>query len=388
MRGPQLMSGRSPAAMPRVLVVGSQTFPDAFESHIVEALRALGCTTGLFACGIALEWAPRAIRRGVRKVTDAFVREPELLYEARLMRVVRTFEPDLVLVTLGNQLSPKSVRRLRGISPARVVCWCQDQMTSIGRQYLLGSDYDAVFVKDHYLQDLFSRMVKTTPYYYLPEACNPRVHRSVIPTQKDRERWGCEIMIAGTLYYYRQLILRQLREFDVKIWGGRFEWLMMGLPVSRCGPPVFNEDKARAANAARICLNTLHYAEVDGLNARAFEIAGCGGFQVITSVPALAEHFDIGTEIVSFRTVDDLIDLVRHYLARPEEAAAIARRGQIRAHREHTYEHRLAHILGVALGISTAQPERMKDPEARTERGSAAEPAAAAPRYRDASSQR
>ena len=74
-----------------------------------------------------------------------------------------------------------------------------------------------------------------------------------------------------------------------------------------------------------------------------------GGFQVITAVPVLGEHFRIGQEIVPFRTTEELKELIRHYLDRPEEAAAIARRGQARAHAEHTYEHRLREIMRVSL---------------------------------------
>jgi len=91
-------------------------------------------------------------------------------------------------------------------------------MTTLGRQYLLGSEYDAVFVKDRYLQDLFSRMIDSSSFHYLPEACNPQVHRTVSLSSEQRERYACDVMIAGSLYYYRQEILRLLGEFDLKVW--------------------------------------------------------------------------------------------------------------------------------------------------------------------------
>jgi len=225
-------------------------------------------------------------------------------------------------------------------------------MTTIGRQYLLGSEYDAVFVKDRYMQDLFSRMIKSTTFHYLPEACNPRVHRPVELTSEDRQAYGCDVMLAGTLYYYRQEILRQLSGFDLKLWGLRPDWLLYRLAIPYSGIEVVVDSKARAVAGARICLNTLHYGEVDGLNCRAFEIAGCGGFQIITDVPVLAEHFDIGREVVNFRSTAQLVELIRHYLDHPERAAQIARQGQLRAHREHTFEHRVNEIFKVALGYN------------------------------------
>jgi spore maturation protein CgeB len=195
------------------------------------------------------------------------------------------------------------------------------------------------------MQEVFSRMIKSTTFFYLPEACNPRMHRSVELTDVDRNVYGCEVMIAGTLYYYRQEILRQLADFDVKIWGVRPDWLLYRLASPHSGREVWGDDKARAVAGAKICLNNLHYSEVNGLNCRAFEMAGCGGFQIISSVPVLREHFEIGAEIVEYRTADELVELVRHYLKHPELAEEIARRGQARAHREHTFEHRLSEIM-------------------------------------------
>jgi len=115
------------------------------------------------------------------------------------------------------------------------------------------------------------------------------------------------------------------------------------------GRHVHGDDKVRAALAAKICLNTLHYAEVDGLNCRAFEIAACGGFQMVSEVPVLKEHFEPEVEVTTYRNVEELKEKVAHYLCNPQAAAAIAERGRQRAHRDHTYEHRLTDILRIAL---------------------------------------
>jgi spore maturation protein CgeB len=347
---------RLAATPPRVLVVGSHIFPDALEWHLVDTLREMGHAVEFFETQIASSSMPRFVQGFAHKCSQLLLREPERLFESRLLRKVGEFEPALILVTLGNQVSPKTLQRLRTVSTAAIVCWCQDQMTTIGRQFLIGGEYDFVFVKDRYMQDLFSRMVRSTTFHYLPEACNPRVHRTAELGEEERRLYGCEVMIAGTLYYYRQEILRRLMEFDLKIWGLRPDWLVNRLGSKYAGREVFGADKARAVAGARICLNTLHYGEVDGLNCRAFEIAGCGGFQMISSVPVLREHFAVGAEIVEFRDTDELVELVRHYLARPDLAAEIGRRSQVRAHAEHTFEHRLREIMRIALGYCEARP--------------------------------
>ncbi len=335
-------------------MIGSHAYPDSFEWHVVDSLRYLGCTVELIHSHGSVSGISGFIDKSRRKASDLLLREPERRIETRLMQRIDRFSPEVILVLLGNEFSPKTASLVRKRTRAPLVCWCQDQMTTLRRQYLLSCGYEAVFVKDRYMQDLFSRMTRTTPFYYLPEACNPRMHRPIELSGSDRETYGCDVMIAGTLYYYRQAILQQLVQqltgLSLKIWGSKPDWLVDRLPGRHMGRAVHGDDKVRAALSAKICLNTLHYAEVNGLNCRAFELAGCGGFQLVTRVPALAEHFVPEAEVASFATIDELVEKTAYYLENPAAAAVIAEQGRMRAHRDHTYEHRLREILRIALG--------------------------------------
>jgi spore maturation protein CgeB len=330
------------------------------EYHVFETIESFGAIAEYGSTALRVEALGSLGNSILRRATHSLLREPERLIERRLLNRAERFSPDLVLVLMGNHLSPKTVARLRQRVKAPIVCWCQDHLGTMGRQYLLGAEYDAVFLKDRYMHELFSSMVKGTPFFYLPEACNPRVHRTLELTSEDRVRYGCDVMIFGSLYYYRQAILQRLDEFDLKRWGNVPAWMVNRLKKSNVGPDVVLDNKAKAVRAARIALNPLHYAEVNSLNCRAFELAGCGAFQLVTHKPVLSEHFTPGVELDSFHSVDDLIDKIRHYLRHPEQAAEMARMGQIRAHREHTYEVRLREIFRVALErpLAGVQSER------------------------------
>jgi spore maturation protein CgeB len=343
---------RAPTAVrqsrPSVLVIGSHCFLDSMEWHVVETLRALGCAAEFFEAR-AFGGIQNRLQKALLKSANLLLREPERLVERRLFAALERTAPQLILVILGSQLSPKTVQLLRARTAAPIVCWCQDQMTTLGRQYLLGAGYDAVYVKDRYLQDLFSRMSRATPFHYLPEACNPRVHRSLDATGAELAQLRCDVMIAGSLYYFRQEILAALAEFDLRIYGHSPEWLVEKLPERHMRRNLFGDDKVHAARAARVALNPLHYAEVDALNCRTFELAGCGAFQIVTDKPVLAEHFERGREIETFASLDELVEKTRYYVRNPEQALAIAAAGQRRAHREHSYEARLGIILDASL---------------------------------------
>jgi spore maturation protein CgeB len=352
----------------RVLVVGTYYVPDSMETHVVEALRDMGASAEFFPArpGFA------GIDSTAQKVASTFIRvafrEPERTFERRLIRAVARFAPSLVLVIQGNQVSPKTIRGLRSHTGAPIVCWCQDAMTTFGRQFMIGAEYDAVFVKDRYVHELFGRMIRSTVFHYLPEACNPKVHRTLTLSPRQQLYFGCDVMIAGRLYYYRQEILRLLEEFDVKMWGSVPDWLVYRLRQPHMRRAVYCDAKARAARAARVALNPMHYAEVDGLNCRSFELAGCGAFQLCTQKPVLKEHFIPGVEVETFESAEEMVEKIRHYLKNPEEADRIARRGQARAHQEHTYVHRLREIMrkvdgrashvGTPNGIGTVHATR------------------------------
>ena len=101
--------------------------------------------------------------------------------------------------------------------------------------------------------------------------------------------------------------------------------------------------------AARIVLNQNHYAEISGTNKRTFEVAAIGAFQ-LTDTPAIRDVFDPDTEVAYFETQSEMLARIDEFLADPGRRASMAAKAQVRAHAEHTYEHRwVAHLE--ALGM-------------------------------------
>jgi spore maturation protein CgeB len=218
-------------------------------------------------------------------------------------------------------------------------------MGSMGRQYIIGAKYDYVFAKDQAMVDRLRQFTGTKQVHYLPEACNPEIHRPLAPTDDDRLRFGCDVTTAATLYYYRSEILEALAGIDMRIWGTLPRYYDGPLRGFATGRQVFGRDKAACFNCAKIVINSLYPLEFDGLNARAFEVAGCGGFQLITHCDAVARHFEPGKDIETFRDLAELRNKVRYYLEHDDQRRAIAEAGRLRAHREHTYRNRLQQML-------------------------------------------
>lgn len=322
------------------------------ERHVLAALQEMGHVVHAYNARDIIPGSPPGARL-LNALAARFLREPERVQERRLCNTVAEFQPDLVLALLGSMLSPKTLVRLRRVTTAKLVCWCQDQMTTLGRQYLLAGEYDHIFLKDRYLVDLFHRMIGL-PVTYLPEACSPAVHRIVPLSAGDRARYECDVCTYGNLYYYRQGIMQALDGYHVRIWGDVPDWLVNRVPRMVMHKPVHELEKAKALAAARVTLNTLHFGEIDGLNARAFEAAGCGAVQLLSASPVVAEHFAVGKEVETFDSREELLAKVALLLAEPERAAAMRAASERRAHRDHTYVQRLTSLLRTAFAQTRA----------------------------------
>lgn len=78
---------------------------------------------------------------------------------------------------------------------------------------------------------------------------------------------------------------------------------------------------------------------------REFEGPMAGAFYMTGWLDELAEHYEIGREIVCYRSHAELVDLCRHFLAHPDERERIRRAGHDRALRCHTWRHRFEKLF-------------------------------------------
>lgn len=108
------------------------------------------------------------------------------------------------------------------------------------------------------------------------------------------------------------------------------------------------EEMVKVFQQSRICLNMSnpwHINTLEQIKGRHFEIPQLGAFQLSTPADDLETYFKDGEEISIARSVQDLIEKIKYYLANPVEREAIAEAGYERTMKEHQWEHRFEHIL-------------------------------------------
>jgi spore maturation protein CgeB len=326
----------------RILVFG-RVYPDSFADNILTTLRAMRHDAHIVQHFITKPSSSAFFTRMIFYLRRFLPSVDQSLYHKAVQQVA-WFQPDLILVP-GEQPPPEVITAFRQRTRSRVVQWFPDGITSLGRQHILGSPYHAYFLVDNYTcQFLRDKLGKRA--YLLPQACNPRWHHRVSISKSDQLYYGCDIAVAGNLYWYRALILEQLLDYDIKIWGPQVPvWLRSPVAQFHQQQYVARLEKAKAFNAAKIVLNTKNIGAVDALNLRLFEVAGCGGFQITEWKPILSDYFQPEEEIVTYCTLGELRTKIQYYLSHEHERQRIAHRSYRRVQNEHTYVHRLQQLL-------------------------------------------
>lgn len=265
----------------------------------------------------------------------------------RFVTTLRRTRPDLLVVTKGTYLFPGSIRVARELCGG-VINLFPDGVSEVHKPGILEalSEYHRVFMKEPYLVDRL-RAVGFDNVSYMPQCCDPSVHRPIEMSEDDRCRFGADVSLVGSAYPYRVRLLMSLplSEFLFRLWGEGWRRTPAPLAQAYAGGEATGVTQAKVFNASRINLNTAHLQDVFGVNKRTFEIAGCGGFQLAPEQRDLPALFEIGREIVTYRDVGDLRDKIRYYLPRHEERSVIAGAAQARAHRDHSYARRIDQIL-------------------------------------------
>ena len=81
------------------------------------------------------------------------------------------------------------------------------------------------------------------------------------------------------------------------------------------------------------------------LKARDFECPGIGACYLTTYNYELCEHWNLGKEILCYRSLEELVEIIAFYEKKPEVCLIIARAAFERAKKEHTWAHRFKKVF-------------------------------------------
>jgi len=323
----------------RIGVIG-QVSQDYFADNVVDALQRmghnatqLGSTRKRYSHRLS-DWIAMTARGAVPSLDERAQRRIVGTAVDTCCEIIINLDAASLMPGIVSQLTRHNIR---------TAFWFPDCVANMGRHLMLLAPYDALFFKEpHVVEHLRANL--GLPVYYLPEACNPRWHRPL--TAAGTEPY---LVIAGNMYPSRVKLLERLiaKGIPLKLYGSGFpRWIgetsVRAVHTGRC---IFREEKARVFRSAAGVLNTLHPAEIAGVNARLFEATGSGAAVITEFRPVVPDLFTVDKEVLVYHEFDELVNQATRLLNEVGLTAALGDAATRRAHRDHTYELRLSTII-------------------------------------------
>ena len=171
---------------------------------------------------------------------------------------------------------------------------------------------------------------------YMPEGCNVEFYRPLSITK------DVPVSFVGIKYGFRSSVIKYLQMNGVNVRPFGRGWSSNAITDNQM-VAVFNRSIINLGMGG--IASSEYFTNVKG---RDFEIPCTGGGIYLTSFnPDLSLHFDVGKEIVCYRSRDEMLELIRYYLSHPDEAQQIAQAGRKRCLREHRWLCRYLKILSI-----------------------------------------
>lgn len=182
---------------------------------------------------------------------------------------------------------------------------------------------------------------------YLPEGGNPKVHH---PYQVQR---NISVSFVGQRYGHRPRYIKQLANAGINVHAFGAGWP---------NGPIATQEMVKLYSRSHINLGFGGVADMDDvhcLKGRDFEIPMSGGLYLTQDNDEIHNWYRVGKEIMTYTTIESLIDTINALLANTSKAEEVRQNGHKRALASHTWEARFDHIFSL-FGIGIEKPQSCK----------------------------
>jgi spore maturation protein CgeB len=258
--------------------------------------------------------------------------------ETVLVEQVKAARPDVLYVQDLNLCTPEFIERIK---PFVKLVVGQIASPLPNDSFLRGVDL-ILTACPHFVQRFRDRGI-ATEYFRLGFESSLLERLTSAPTS-----YGA-VFVGGLTHLHvrgNEVIRRTAERVDLDVWGYGFEDLPPDSPIlRRFHGEAWGLDMYNVFKTAKIVINRHgEVAENYAANMRLFEATGVGSLLITDEKDNLGELFEIGREIETYADADELIAKIEYFLAHEEQRARIARAGQARTLREHTFLHRMREL--------------------------------------------
>lgn len=231
----------------------------------------------------------------------------------------------------------------------------------VGSLYTEKCRYDTLTISPYtrgFVDGLMEAQMKVYGYNFIPDNLNDRVISEIAAadpdfyegsdTYTDTRRYLVSHQYIGMKLaaLERERTLNRLAEhFHVTLYTHSDTSTLKGVDC-RGGVNTLTE-MPKVFHASKINLNMTMRPIETGLSLRVWDILGCGGFLLTNFQSEIPEYFEIGKDLETYESMEELGQKVQYYLTHEEDRIEIAINGYEKTAKFHTYELRLAEMIRI-----------------------------------------
>jgi spore maturation protein CgeB len=320
-------------------LVGSGDIPKIIIKNLIE----LGYEVNLLPVDENLPYLENYLHKSGKRFSKLNL----YLFSKRLYKKTKTFLPDILFIYGSNwAVLPEMLGKIKKDFKCKVVLWEGNMQFWRWFQSEALRYYDYIFASDSYAIPILKGPAGLNNVFHFPgNVCDPDIHRPLDMTEEEKEHYGSDIGFIGVGRPDRIEFFENLTDFDLKLWGVRWDKSEKLKPFF-IDEPVKMDEKIKIYQSAKINVN-IHSSlcQIDGISAKIFEIASCGGFFLTERKKDLFLFFKEEEDLISFSNIDELREKIKHYLSHPEEREELARRIRTKVINNYTYKHKLKEMM-------------------------------------------
>lgn len=254
------------------------------------------------------------------------------------------WQPDLLLMqTWACLVDPEVFSRIRNTFGTVVVNLAMDDRHQYWGRKVLG-EWDGTYSLIPHIDLTLTAAPEAVDWYrkeggdalFFPEASDPGIFHPMPELPKIHD-----ISFVGSRYGIREKLVTALRNAGIQVTAYGSGW-----DKGR----IATEDVPRLFAQSKIVLGVSaigHCPDFVGLKLRDFDAPMSGSCYLTQHNDDLTGLFKVGSEIITYRSIEQCVGQAKRLLANDEEREAIASAGHRRVLAEHTWDRRFATLLGI-----------------------------------------
>jgi spore maturation protein CgeB len=268
----------------------------------------------------------------------------------QLMELIEKEKPDVFFSIYGRIHGAEIIKKIKKKNIITASWWLNDPF-ELGFQLAPAAEYDFYFTNSLYTHDDY-RAKGVKNIHFLPVGIMPDLHKPMT-----ERKYKYDVLFAGDHKPNREEILVDLIQKGVKVaimgpWRKRKlkkenEEILAPFFINR---GFFTpQQMVEAFQQSKIVLNVHTWLGIFdyGVNPRLFEASGSGAFQLCDDKKEISMLFEPQKEIVIYKKLEELPQLINYYLLHDKEREAIAEAAYQRVLRDHTYKQRMETVLSL-----------------------------------------